>query len=318
MDTIGNLLAKYLGRGKHLPLEPYLLHIPYSLMMRNRFSIQSTINHLSSCLSEINLNNQLINKSFKNNNLIEYNSSLSHISSLSLSSSSSDIQSNLIKLNETPIHLIKHLHQLLNVSSQLIRGVQPIHHLYIEDISKNSIGIDNPHQQHHHHHHQYQRSSTIPRIITDYNNCQYDQNDIHKHHHHHRHYHTFNGRLLIKQENKTNFDDETNAEYNGKDFDKLKISAIWPAINPNNRIRNSIQASNNSMNIDLSTIGHRSRRLKCQKQTQQQQQQYFTYPSTRYSSGHRPPLCQNGHFPFKLDPREYPSTYQSQEEMNKF
>ncbi|VDP52452.1 unnamed protein product [Schistosoma mattheei] len=194
MDTIGNLLAKYLGRGKHLPLEPYLLHIPYSLMMRNRFSIQSPINHLSSY----------------------------------------------------------------------------------------------------------------------YNNCQYDQNDIHKrHHHHHRHYHTFNDRLLIKQQNKTDFDDETN----DKDFDKSKISAIWPAINPNNRIRNSIQASNSSMNIDLSTIGHRSRGSKCQKQTQQQQQ-YFTYPSARYSSGHRPPLCQNGHFPFELDPREYSSTNQSQEEIN--
>ncbi|CAH8535998.1 unnamed protein product [Schistosoma haematobium] len=307
MDTIGNLLAKYLGRGKHLPLEPYLLHIPYSLMMRNRFSIQSTINHLSSCISEINLNNQLINKSYKNNNLIEYNSSLTPIS-LPSSSSSSDIQSNLIKLNETPIHLIKHLHQLLNVSSQLMRGVQPIHHLYVEDISKNSIGIDHLHQQQHR-----QRSSTIPRIITDYNNCQYDQNDIHKRHHHHhrRHYHTFNGRLLIKQQNKTDFDDETN----DKDFDKSKISSIWPAINPNNRIRNSIQASNSSMNIDLSTIGHRSRGSKCQKQTQQQQQ-YFTYPSARYSSGHRPPLCQNGHFPFELDPREYSSTNQSQEEIN--
>ncbi|CAH8540005.1 unnamed protein product [Schistosoma haematobium] len=308
MDTIGNLLAKYLGRGKHLPLEPYLLHIPYSLMMRNRFSIQSTINHLSSCISEINLNNQLINKSYKNNNLIEYNSSLSPISLPSSSSSSSDIQSNLIKLNETPIHLIKHLHQLLNVSSQLMRGVQPIHHLYVEDISKNSIGIDHLHQQQHR-----QRSSTIPRIITDYNNCQYDQNDIHKrhHHHHHRHYHTFNGRLLIKQQNKTDFDDETN----DKDFDKSKLSSIWPAINPNNRISNSIQASNSSMNIDLSTIGHRSRGSKCQKQTQQQQQ-YFTYPSARYSSGHRPPLCQNGHFPFELDPREYSSTNQSQEEIN--
>ncbi|CAH8532904.1 unnamed protein product [Schistosoma bovis] len=312
MDTIGNLLAKYLGRGKHLPLEPYLLHIPYSLMMRNRFSIQSTINHLSSCISEINLNNQLINKSYKNNNLIEYNSSLSPISLSSLSSSSSDIQSNLIKLNETPIHLIKHLHQLLNVSSQLMRGVQPIHHLYVEDISKNSIGIDHLHQQPHQYHHR-QRSSTIPRIITDYNNCQYDQNDIHKrhHHHHHRHYHTFNGRLLIKQQNKTDFDDETN----DKDFDKSKISSIWPAINPNNRISNSIQASNSSMNIDLSTIGHRSRGSKSQKQTQQQQ--YFTYPSARYSSGHRPPLCQNGHFPFELNPREYSSTNQSQEEINK-
>ncbi|VDP59849.1 unnamed protein product [Schistosoma curassoni] len=61
-------------------------------------------------------------------------------------------------------------------------------------------------------------------------------------------------------------------------------------------------------------IGHRSRGSKSQKQTQQQQ--YFTYPSARYSPGHRPPLCQNRHFPFELDPREYSSTNQSQEEIN--
>ncbi|XP_018645576.1 phospholipid-transporting atpase [Schistosoma mansoni] len=54
-------------------------------------------------------------------------------------------------------------------------------------------------------------------------------------------------------------------------------------------------------------IGHRSRGSKCQKQTPQQ---YSTYPSARYSSGHRPPLYQDGRFPFELDPKEYPSTYQ--------
>ncbi|CAH8538603.1 unnamed protein product [Schistosoma rodhaini] len=304
MDTIGNLLAKRLGRGKHLPLEQYLLHIPYSLMMRSRFSsILPTMNRLSSCTSEINFNKLI-------NNPIEYNTS-----SISHASIHSDMNRNLIQITETPIHLMTHLTQILNVSSQIIRGVQPTTtptngYLEEEEVPHHSTGTD-------HHHHQ--RSSTIPKIITDYRNNQYDQSYHQKRHH--RHYHTFSGnvlfnhRLLIQYQSKTNFDDETNNECCGKDSGKSRIPALWPAINPNNRITNSIQALNSSINDDLSTIGHRSRGSKCQKQTQQQ---YSTYPSARYSSGHRPPLYQDGRFPFELDPKEYPSTYQCQKEVNKF
>ncbi|CAI2727712.1 unnamed protein product [Schistosoma spindalis] len=289
MDTIGNLLAKHLGRGKHLPLKSYLLHIPsYSLlMMKNRFSIEPTVNH--------HLSSYFINESHMNNT-IEYNtSSLSYKSSIH-----SEIHSNLIKITDTPIHLIKHLTQLLNISSQIIKGKQPNNQLYLEEISRNSIDTDNlphdhqdQHQDHHHHQHQHhqnqdyyrQRSSTIPRIITDYNNChQDDQNVLQKRYH--RYYHTFSGgnilfhrRLLMQHERKTNFDDDdddddddndndkNNNVYNGYDFRRSRIPAIWPAINPNNRIRNNIQASTSSMDVDLSTIGHKSRGSKCQKQT---------------------------------------------------
>ncbi|CAH8533166.1 unnamed protein product [Heterobilharzia americana] len=281
MDTVANLLAKRFGRGKHLPLQSYLLRVPYSYMMRNRFSILPTMNHISSYTSEININRSTEHGVYIHDLVhagsgvdIDDSTEFEHYTTMNGISNPSKHSTELATITETPIHIISHLVRLFSLSSQIIRGVPP------DTTTSTTVTVTN-----------YQKRF-------------------------HRNYHTFyenllsNQRLLIRQESVANFDDEDNDNNEGDrynnnnngDSSRPKIPALWPAINPNNRM--------------IKVFGYRERALKRQRhQIKQQQHQYSTYPSTR-SSGQRPPLYQDDNFLFGLTPSQYPPPYRSKEDVN--
>ncbi|CAH8510814.1 unnamed protein product [Heterobilharzia americana] len=324
MDTVANLLAKRFGRGKHLPLQSYLLRVPYSYMMRNRFSILPTMNHISSYTSEININRSTEHGVYIHDLVhagsgvdIDDSTEFEHYTTMNGISNPSKHSTELATITETPIHIISHLVRLFSLSSQIIRGVPPdtttsttvtvtnVNNAYLQDAACiSSPGTNNQQQSNT----TYSNNDT-PNIIIMNNRNQYQKRF-------HRNYHTFyenllsNQRLLIRQESVANFDDEDNDNNEGDrynnnnngDSSRPKIPALWPAINPNNRM--------------IKVFGYRERALKRQRhQIKQQQHQYSTYPSTR-SSGQRPPLYQDDNFLFGLTPSQYPPPYRSKEDVN--
>ncbi|TNN12765.1 putative phospholipid-transporting ATPase VB [Schistosoma japonicum] len=291
LDTIANLLTKYYGTGQHLPLESYLLRMPYSFLIRNNNTILPTMNQLTSYTSDVNLNKSFnestIDKSIVHNHQLHNHASIH-----------SNNQSNLITITDTSFHLISHLAQILNLSNQIIHGVQPsinTSNQYTDNISHDTMATND----------YYQQINITPRMITDYTN-QYQQH----------HYHTFSGNVLCNRKLLTQRrystthvdydydDDDDDDDENNKNEQHCRNNVLWSTMNTNNRILDS------SISTEISTNDYHNKSLKHRQQRtqqQQQQQQYSTYPSARTSSKHRSSLHHDRHSSFKLDPSSYHS-----------
>ncbi|KAK4471173.1 hypothetical protein MN116_005566 [Schistosoma mekongi] len=288
MDTIANLLTKYFGIGQHLPLESYLLRMRYPFLIRNYSIHLSTINN--------NNNNQLTSYTSDEMNIdhsIVNNQQLHNHTSIQ-SNNNNNNQSNLITITDTSFHLMSHLRQIFNLSSQIIQGViQPSMNKvnqYIDNIPYNDTMVTNDY------YHDEEIMMNMPKINL-HNSNQYEQ----------CHYHTVSENVLCNRRqyeySMHNFnDDENKTEYYCHDI------VLWPTMNHNNRITNSNRTLQSSISTDISNNDYCNKSLKRrQRRTQQQQQQYSTYPSARTSSKHRPSLHQDRHSPFELDPPPYHS-----------
>ncbi|VDQ17588.1 unnamed protein product [Trichobilharzia regenti] len=220
MDTIANLLAKRFGRGKHLPLESYLLRVPYSFMMRNRFSVMPIMSRMASCTSEVNMNRSMNESYVRGTN---NNSSICRVRGIS--DSPMGHRSTLSRVS-------LHSNQKTACSSNTgIGNLQP---------------CDNNNNEIHNH-----NINNTPRTIGDQRNadrCNYNQNQRR----YNRNYQTcsgnlfFNRRLLVRPGSAVNFDDDDDDCSDG-DFGMTRTPALWPAIDPNNRIiAGSIQSSVNN------------------------------------------------------------------------